>query len=165
MGSAPGCRRLHRQAVHPGSAAGRHLQAARLMPDALLVRIQGTRLALPLSGEQTIAELGPVAPLPNGEPLLLGLTTVQGRAVPLVNLAPLLPSTETGPGGAGGMPDGLMVLTDLDGDRVALLVSEVLGVTSLPTPAPSAALLIDLPGGPLLNPSALLLELRDSLER
>lgn len=137
------------------------------MPDALLVRIQGTRLALPLSGEQTIAELGPVAPLPNGEPLLLGLTTVQGRAVPLVNLAPLLPSTETDPGGAaqGGVPDRLMVLTDLDGDRVALLVSEVLGVTSLPTPAPSAALLIDLPGGPLLNPSALLLELRDSLER
>lgn len=137
------------------------------MPDALLVRIQGTRLALPLSGEQTIAELGPVAPLPNGEPLLLGLTTVQGRAVPLVNLAPLLPSTETDPGGAdpGGVPDRLMVLTDLDGDRVALLVSEVLGVTALPTPAPSAALLIDLPGGPLLNPSALLLELRDSLER
>lgn len=135
------------------------------MPDALLVRIQGTRLALPLSGEQTIAELGPVAPLPNGEPLLLGLTTVQGRAVPLVNLAPLLPSTETDPGDAGGMPDGLMVLTDLDGDRVALLVSEVLGVTALPAPAPSAALLIDLPGGPLLNPSALLLELRDSLER
>lgn len=137
------------------------------MPDALLVRIQGTRLALPLSGEQTIAELGPVAPLPNGEPLLLGLTTVQGRAVPLVNLAPLLPSTETDPGDAdpGGVPDRLMVLTDLDGDRVALLVSEVLGVTALPTPAPSAALLIDLPGGPLLNPSALLLELRDSLER
>lgn len=137
------------------------------MPDALLVRIQGTRLALPLSGEQTIAELGPVAPLPNGEPLLLGLTTVQGRAVPLVNLGPLLPSTETDPGGADpvGVPDRLMVLTDLDGDRVALLVSEVLGVTALPTPAPSAALLIDLPGGPLLNPSALLLELRESLER
>lgn len=133
------------------------------MADALLVRIQGTRLALPLSGEQTIAELGPVAPLPNGEPLLLGLTTVQGRAVPLVNLVPLLPATDTGPASAD--PDRLMVLTDLDGDRVALLVSEVLGVTALPTPAPSAALLIDLPGGPLLNPSALLLELRDSLER
>lgn len=138
------------------------------MPDALLVRIQGTRLALPLSGEQTIAELGPVAPLPNGEPLLLGLTTVQGRAVPLVNLVPLLPATDTDPAGAApdsADPDRLMVLTDLDGDRVALLVSEVLGVTALPTPAPSAALLIDLPGGPLLNPSALLLELRDSLER
>ncbi|GAA0507173.1 chemotaxis protein CheW [Deinococcus depolymerans] len=131
------------------------------MPDALLVRIQGARLALPLSGEQTIAELGPVAPLPNGEPLLLGLATVQGRAVPLVNLAPLLP----GASDPSGLDDRLMVLTDLDGDRVALLVSEVLGVSALPEAPASAALLIDLPGGPLLNPSALLLELRDSLER
>ena len=55
------------------------------MPDALLVRVQDTRLALPLSGEQTIAEVGPVAPLPHGEPLLRGLTTVQGRAVPLLH--------------------------------------------------------------------------------
>ncbi|GGR53049.1 hypothetical protein GCM10008959_13130 [Deinococcus seoulensis] len=127
------------------------------MPDALLVRIQGERLALPLSGEQTIAELGPVAPLPNGEPLLLGLTTVQGRAVPLVNLAPLLP------GEPAADEPRLMVLTSLEGDRVALLVNEVFGVTALPTPPVSSALLIDLPGGPLLNPPVLARELRDSL--
>ncbi|GAA5434943.1 chemotaxis protein CheW [Deinococcus aquaticus] len=127
------------------------------MPDALLVRIQGERVALPLSGEQTIAELGPVAPLPNGEPLLLGLTTVQGRAVPLVNLAPLLT------GAPAADEPRLMVLTSLEGDRVALLVNEVFGVTALPTPPVSSALLIDLPGGPLLNPAVLARELRDSL--
>ncbi len=126
------------------------------MPDALLVRVQDTRLALPLSGEQTIAEVGPVAPLPHGEPLLRGLTTVQGRAVPLLHLAPLLghPDAPTPP---------LMVLTSLEGERVALLIDEVYGVTSVPTPPPGAGLLLDVPGGPLLNPAALIRDLREHL--
>ncbi|GGR98197.1 chemotaxis protein CheW [Deinococcus sedimenti] len=126
------------------------------MPDALLVRVQDTRLALPLSGEQTIAEIGTVAPLPHGEPLLRGLTTLQGRAVPLLDLAPLL--------GHPATPDTrLMVLTSLEGERVALIVDEVYGVSSVPTPPPGTALLLDVPGGPLLNPSALLRDLRDHL--
>ncbi len=125
------------------------------MPDALLVRVQDTRLALPLSGEQTIAEVGPLAPLPHGQPLLRGLTTLQGRAVPLLDLAPLLGHPAAAP--------KLMVLTSLEGERVALLVDEVYGVSSLPTPPPGTALLLDVPGGPLLNPAALARDLRDHL--
>ncbi|PTA68291.1 chemotaxis protein CheW [Deinococcus arcticus] len=127
------------------------------MMGALLVRVQGERFALPLSGEQAIAELGPVSPLPHGEPLLRGLTTLQGRAVPLLDLAPLLGTPGTGEEGR------LMVLTSVEGDRVALLVNEVYGVTSLPSPPPSTALLIDMPGGPLLNTATLARELRASL--
>ncbi|UBV42080.1 chemotaxis protein CheW [Deinococcus taeanensis] len=126
------------------------------MPDALFVRVNDTRLALPLSGEQTISELGPVAPLPHGEPLLLGLTTVQGRAVPLLDIAPLL-----GERSAGRAP--LMVLTSLEGERVALLVHEVYGVSSVPTPPPGTSLLLDVPGGKVLNAASLARELRDHL--
>ncbi|MBZ9752468.1 chemotaxis protein CheW [Deinococcus sp. HMF7604] len=127
------------------------------MQSALLVRVQGERFALPLSGEQAIAELGPVTPLPHGEPLLRGLTTIQGRAVPLLDLSPLLAAEE----GAGA--PRLVVLTSLEGDRVALLVHEVYGVTSLPSPPPSTSLLIDMPGGPLLNAATLAREVRGHL--
>ncbi|MVN89059.1 hypothetical protein GO986_20165 [Deinococcus sp. HMF7620] len=127
------------------------------MQSALLVRVQGERFALPLSGEQAIAELGPVTPLPHGEPLLRGLTTIQGRAVPLLDLSALLAAEE----GAGA--PRLVVLTSLEGDRVALLVHEVYGVTSLPSPPPSTSLLIDMPGGPLLNAATLAREVRGHL--
>ncbi|WP_221090789.1 chemotaxis protein CheW [Deinococcus aquaedulcis] len=125
------------------------------MMGALLVRVQAERFALPLSGEQAIAELGPVSPLPHGEPLLRGLTTLQGRAVPLLDLSALLGTPE-----AEREEPRLMVLTSVEGDRVALLVNEVYGVTSLPSPPPSTALLIEMPGGPLLNVVTLAREVR-----
>ena len=130
------------------------------MPHALNVRIGVRRLALLLSGDQVAAELGPVSALPHGRPLLLGLTTVQGRALPLLDLSSLLPGAQ--PDEDLALPP-LLVITDLEGERVALGVDEVLGVSLVSAPPPSAALLIDLPEAQLLNAPVLASELRAAL--
>lgn len=115
------------------------------MPHALNVRIGTHRLALPLSGDQVAAEPGPVTALPHGRPLLLGLTTVQGRALPLLDISSLLPGAQPQEEGALTLPP-LLVLTDLDGERVALGVDEVLGVSVIAPPQASTALLTNLSG-------------------
>jgi chemotaxis signal transduction protein len=132
------------------------------VPHALHVRIGERRIALLLSGDQVAAEPGPVSALPHGRPLLLGLTTVQGRALPLIDLTSLLPGAQQGEEAALILPP-LMVLTDLDGERVALGVDEVLGVSLISAPPPSTSLLIDLPEAQLLNSAVLASELRAAL--
>ncbi|MBB5234778.1 chemotaxis protein CheW [Deinococcus budaensis] len=81
------------------------------MPRALVFRIGTQRLALPEGGKREVLERGPALPLPHGAGLLLGLTALQGRAVPLLDLAGLLGLPA--PGGT------LTLLVDLAADRAA----------------------------------------------
>lgn len=146
------------------------------MPRALLVEVAGEAIAIPADGQRCeVLEASSVTGLPIAAPLLLGLTVIHGRAVPLVNLvhhlgAPPRPSSPT--------EGSLTVLTEVHGESLALPADRTLGLITLPetSAGPGSEVLgtpVTLPApdgsGPLsvrsLNPQALFIGLRRHLER
>lgn len=140
------------------------------MTRALLIEVAGCPVAIPTEGGRCeVLTASTVTGLPVAAPLLLGLSMIHGRAVPLVNLAYLL-----------GRPDAagaeLSVLREAHGESLALPADRTLGLIELPAIPPgseplSAPLTISDPRGdePLqvrvLNPQALLDTLRLHLSR
>ncbi|GHF36804.1 hypothetical protein HNQ07_001275 [Deinococcus metalli] len=139
------------------------------MTRALLVELAGEALAIPADGARCeVLEAGATTGLPVAAPLLLGLSVIHGRAVPVVNLAHLLGA----PGHAGA---SLHVVIEVQGEAVALPADRTLGLSrlpgvpggapigeALPVPAPDGA------GQRLvrpLDPAALVQTLRQHLER
>ncbi|MEF2279647.1 chemotaxis protein CheW [Deinococcus sp. YIM 134068] len=90
------------------------------MARALTFQVAGHLLSLAGAGRREVVERGAVVPLPHGEPLLLGLTAVHGRSVPLLSVAALL-----GHGPDALTPGGLTLLAEEGGEEVALAVDSV----------------------------------------
>ena len=139
------------------------------MTRALLVELAGEALAIPADGVRCeVLEAGATTGLPVAAPLLLGLSVIHGRAVPVVNLAHLL-----GTPGHGGA--ALHVLTEVQGEPVALPADRTLGLSRLPALPHGAAIGEPVPvpapdgaGQRLVRPldtAALLVTLRQYLER
>lgn len=137
---------------------------------ALLVELAGVAIAVPAEGVRCeVLEAGPVTGLPVVAPLLLGLSVIHGRAVPVVNVAHLL-------GAADHSGAALHVLTEANGEALALPADRTLGLTRLPVPADrssplSAPVMVDSPDGMselsvrTVNTAALLAALHMHLER
>lgn len=103
------------------------------MTRALLVELAGEALAIPADGVRCeVIEAGATTGLPVAAPLLLGLSVIHGRAVPVVNVALLLGTPELGTA-------ALHVLTEVQGEGVALPADRTLGLTRLPDMAESAS--------------------------
>lgn len=140
------------------------------MTRALLVELSGEAIAIPADGVHCeVLESAPTTGLPVAAPLLLGLTVIHGRAVPVVNLAHLL-------GHPGTDRAALYVLTEAGGEHVALPADRTLGLTRLPGHAASSGPLSDVhelpaPDGTgsllarTLDTTALAATLRQHLER
>ncbi|BDP43450.1 hypothetical protein DAETH_34190 (plasmid) [Deinococcus aetherius] len=92
----------------------------------LLFRLGERVLAVPAAESREAFEPGRVAALPLDRRVLLGLCAVQGRPVPLVNLAGLL--------GEPGPPAGLALLVETGGQPLAFPVETVLGFETLAAP-------------------------------
>ena len=85
----------------------------------LLVRAGQRRVGLPLSQVVEVTQLGPVYPVPSGEPAVRGVVAVQGRMIPVVHLGALLE----------GLPcpaktEHLGVIVMLDDRRLCLEIQE-----------------------------------------
>jgi len=78
----------------------------------LAFRVAGARLALPLTQVHSLLRPVPVTPVPFTPPTLLGVLSLRGELVPLLDLGPVL----------GGEPD-----PDPAGPRVRYLVAEHAG--------------------------------------
>lgn len=139
------------------------------MTRALLVELAGEALAIPADGVRCeVLEAGPTTGLPVAAPLLLGLSVIHGRAVPVVNLAHMLGTVEQ-------KAAALHVLTEVHGESVALPADRTLGLSRLPAlpagPALGEAILVPAPDGAgqvlarPLDAAALLTTLRQHLER
>lgn len=140
------------------------------MTRALLVELAGVAIAIPAEGVHCeVLESGRTTGLPVAAPLLLGLTVIHGRAVPVVNLAHLL-------GTPGHGTADLNVLTEVDGEGLALPADRTLGLIRLPDAPTQATPLseptaLPAPDGTgqvmvrTLNAPALLASLRVHLER
>jgi len=99
----------------------------------LLVRTEGRRFGIPITGVVEVGDLGEVLDVPKALASVRGLTPVRGRLVPLVHLGALLgdrsPPPERG---------RAAVLVDLGGRHVAFEVDdadEVVREDALPVPA------------------------------
>lgn len=85
----------------------------------LLVRTGGRRVGLELAHVIEVIQMGPVHPVPSREPAVRGVTTVQGRIIPVVHLGALLDLAEC----PATLGDTLVVVT-VDGRRVGLEIDD-----------------------------------------
>jgi len=98
----------------------------------LLVRIGSRRVGLELAHVIEVIQLGPVHPVPSREPAVRGVTTVQGRIVPVLHLGALLDLAPC-PATIGD----LIVVVTVDGRRVGLEIDDaevVVREPALPVP-------------------------------
>jgi chemotaxis signal transduction protein len=98
----------------------------------LLVRTGNRRVGLELSHVVEVLQIGPVHPVPSREPSVRGVTTVNGRIVPVLHLGALLDFAAC-PSAAGD----LMVVVTVDGRRVGLEIDDaevVVREPALPVP-------------------------------
>jgi chemotaxis signal transduction protein len=98
----------------------------------LLVRTGNRRVGLELSHVVEVLQIGPVHPVPSREPAVRGVTTVNGRIVPVLHLGALLDFAAC-PSAAGD----LMVVVTVDGRRVGLEIDDaevVVREPALPVP-------------------------------
>lgn len=109
-----------------GSAEGAAAAAARVAVDlerlaCLAVETGGESFALPLERVQEVYESGPLTPLPNAPPGVLGLSVLRGKPRLALSLATLLglPADSATPS---------MVMTTVEGETFVLGVSRVLGI-------------------------------------
>lgn len=140
------------------------------MARALLIELAGCPVAIPTGGGRCeVLAAGHATALPGAAPLLLGLSAIHGRAVPLVNLTHLL-------GQLGLTRPELSVFTESTGESLALPADRTLGLIELPatplgTDILSTPLTLPHPGGEgslqvqVLNIQALLDSLRQHLDR
>lgn len=128
------------------------------MSRALLIELAGCPIAIPTGGGRCeVLTAGTVTRLPVAAPVLLGLSTIHGRAVPVVNLAHLLSVEAGGTGTAtstamASAPDSatLTVLTEVLGELLAVPADRTLGLITLPEDSVAGALTL---GTPLSLPS------------
>lgn len=98
----------------------------------LLVRTGDRRVGLELSHVVEVIQIGPVHPVPSREPAVRGVTTVNGRIVPVLHLGALLDFAAC-PAAAGD----LIVVVTVDGRRVGLEIDDaevVVREPALPVP-------------------------------
>lgn len=138
------------------------------MPRSLVIEIDGKLVALPADTKNEVVERTPVTPLPLGAPLLLGLSAIHGRAVPVINLPHLM--------GAAAPAWNFNLLTTVAGETLAIPIDQAHGLMDVPASLPSqdvlgAAVSFDEFGSTAapvyypLNPLALLDRVRLHLER
>jgi purine-binding chemotaxis protein CheW len=89
----------------------------------LITRVGGCRCALPLAHVVETMRRGAVEPIAGAPTAVLGIATIRGEAVPVVDLGRLL--------GVEGAVGGRLVTVDTGGRRVALAVDGVDGVRDL----------------------------------
>ena len=102
----------------------------------LLVRTGGRRVGLELAHVIEVIQIGSVHPVPSRERAVRGVTTVQGRIIPVLHLGALLDLAECPP----KLGETLVVVT-VDGRRVGLEIDEaevIVREPALPVP-PGAA--------------------------
>jgi purine-binding chemotaxis protein CheW len=90
---------------------------------SVISRVGGRHCALPLAHVVETLRLGPVEPIAGAPPYVLGVATIRGELVPVVDLAQLL--------GIGGAQPARLVTVDVDDRRVALAVDAVIGVRDI----------------------------------
>ncbi len=101
---------------------------------ALLFSLSGARLAVPATASREVFVPGALTPLPAAG-ALLGLTSVRGRAVPLIDLSALLELPAA--------PTDQALLLEVDGERLAVPVQTVQGFADLTPPSADGALTSD----------------------
>lgn len=98
----------------------------------LLVRTGGRRVGLELAHVVEVIRIGAVHPVPSREPAVRGVTTVQGRIIPVLHLGALLDLTVC----PATLGDTLVVVT-VDGRRVGLEIDDaevIVREPALPVP-------------------------------
>jgi purine-binding chemotaxis protein CheW len=90
---------------------------------SVISRVGERHCALPLAHVVETMRLGPLEPIGGAPPYVLGVATIRGELVPVVDLAQLL--------GIGGAQPARLVTIDVDNRRVALAVDAVIGVREI----------------------------------
>ena len=137
-------------------------------PQALYFRLGELTLAVPGDGLRQVVTVSSLTRVPRVGPELLGLFSVRGEVLPLIDLRPLLGLEAEAGANVAGRPAALL---EHAGRRIALLLGEVLGFLPVYeaalTPDPALAPLTrfmsahDALNAALLEPGSLL----DALER
>jgi purine-binding chemotaxis protein CheW len=95
--------------------------------DVMVFTLDEQRIALPLPGVAQLIRSAVVTPLPQAPANVLGVISVQGESVPVLNLRQLLGLPERGIG-----PDAQFIIMITGRRRLALVVDEVKGVMDFP---------------------------------
>lgn len=137
-------------------------------PQALYFRLGELTLAVPGDGLRQVVTVGSLTRVPRVGPELLGLFSVRGEVLPLIDLRPLVGLEAEAGADVAGRPAALL---EHAGRRVALVLGEVLGFLPIYeaalTPDPALAPLTrfvtahDTLSAALLEPGSLM----DALER
>jgi chemotaxis signal transduction protein len=94
--------------------------------DVLLTESFGARLAFLLDQVRVVVPAAELAPLPEAPEWLLGLLTLRGRSIPVVDVA-----TRLGAHDRKLDPSDLIVVTETEGRELAFVVQRVDGVTAV----------------------------------
>ena len=88
------------------------------------VRLAGEAYAMPVEHVLEAADLGYVRAVPGARPELLGVKSVRGQILPVVDLARMLGVPRTG-------PPGRLLVAEALGFRVGFAIDEVTGIGEL----------------------------------
>jgi purine-binding chemotaxis protein CheW len=95
------------------------------MPDGVHVRVGLERYAFDVAQVREVEERGDVTPVPGSPPAVLGVRSLRGAVLPVIELSVAL--------GVHDEEPGRYILVAQDGDLVAaLVVHEIVGVEPLP---------------------------------
>jgi purine-binding chemotaxis protein CheW len=111
------------------------------------MKVAAETYAIPIEQVLEVAELGQVRPVPGARPEVLGLWSLRGQVLPVVDLARLL-------GVRRAAPPACVLVAEGRGFRVAFAVDEVGGICELGEPAQGAG--SDLLAGTTLCDGALI---------
>jgi purine-binding chemotaxis protein CheW len=89
------------------------------------VTVAGEAYAVPVEHVLEAAKLGEVRAVPGARPELLGIRSVRGQILPVVDLGRMLGVSRTA-------PPGRLLVTEARGFRVGLAIDEVTGIGELP---------------------------------
>lgn len=91
------------------------------------VRVAGEAYAVAIERVLEVAELGQMRAVPRARPEVLGIKSLSGRILPVVDLARLLGVHRTA-------PPGRLLVAEACGFRVGFAIDEVTGIGELPEP-------------------------------
>jgi purine-binding chemotaxis protein CheW len=95
------------------------------VPDGVHVRVGPDRYVLDVAQVREVEERGPITPVPGAPPAVLGVRSLRGAVLPVIELSVALGLRDVDPG-------EYVVIVE-DGDLVAgLAVHEIIGVEPLP---------------------------------
>jgi purine-binding chemotaxis protein CheW len=101
------------------------IAGSRAMTDGVHVRIGLERYAFDVAQVREIEDRGDITPVPGAPPSVVGVRSLRGTVLPVVELATAL--------GVPGLEPGRYIVVAQDGDLVAgLAVHEIVGVEPLP---------------------------------